>query len=105
MDYRELSEELTKVLREKVDKEIDAIVWFNKQNQDITFEVTYIGFSVEAEICSGFVSNGGEVEFYRKSSGLPLSDTTNLTPYQITKTRKLVKKFLEETSKTPWQET
>lgn len=100
MDYRELSEELTKALREKVDKEIDAIVWLNKQG-GVEFEVTYIGFSVEAEICSGFVSNGGEVEFYRKSSGLPLSDTTNLTPYQITKTRKLVKKFLEETSKTP----
>lgn len=100
MDCKKLSEELTKALREKVDKEIDAIVWLNKQG-GVEFEVTYIGFSVEAEICSGFVSNGGEVEFYRKSSGLPLSDTTNLTPYQITKTRKLVKKFLEETSKTP----
>lgn len=100
MDCKKLSEELTKALREKVDKEIDAIVWLNKQG-GVKFEVTYIGFSVEAEICSGFVSNGGEVEFYRKSSELPLSDTTNLTPYQITKTRKLVKKFLEETSKTP----
>ena len=42
-----------------------------------------------------------EVEFYRKSSILPLSETTNLTPYQITKTKKLVKKFLEETPLTP----
>lgn len=66
---KKLSEELTKALREKVDKEIDAIVWLNKQG-GVEFEVTYTGYTVETEICSGFLSNRGEVEFYRKSSSL-----------------------------------
>lgn len=84
-------------MNEKVDKDIDAIVWLKKGS--IEFEVTYTGYNVEAEICSGFLKNENKVEFYRKSSILPLSDTTNLTPYQITKTRKLVKKILEEWEK------
>lgn len=96
MGYRELSERLTKILNEKVDKEIEAIVWLEKQG-GIKFEVFYTGYPSEALICSGFLDNENKVEFYRKSSMLPLSDTTNLTPYQITKTKKLVKKFLEAT--------
>ena len=94
MDYRELSERLTKTLNEKVDKEIEAIVWLDKRS-GVIFEVTYTGYIVEAVVCSGFLNNENKVEFYRKSSMLPLSDTTDLTPYQITKTKKLVKKFLE----------
>lgn len=100
MTYKELSEELTKVLNEKVDKDIEAIVWLDKQG-GIEFEVFYTGYVDEALICSGFLSNENKVEFYRKSSILPLSETTNLTPYQITKTKKIVKKFLEETPLTP----
>lgn len=38
MDYKELSERLTKSLNEKVDKEIEAIVWLDKQS-GIEFEV------------------------------------------------------------------
>ena len=98
MDCKRLTEKLTKTLNEKVDKEIKAIVWVDKQC-GIEFEVTYTGYSVETLICSGFLSNRNKVEFYRKSSILPLSDTTNLTPYQITKTKKLVKKILEEQEK------
>lgn len=100
MDYRELSEGLTRALNEKVDKEIEAIVWLGKEGS-IKFEVFYTGYDNEALICSGFLSNVNEVEFYRKSSMLPLSETTDLTPYQITKTKKLVKKFLEEATSTP----
>lgn len=96
MDYKELSEELTKALNEKVDKEIETIVWLDKQS-GIEFEVCYTGYASEVLICSGFLSKVNKVEFYRKSSILPLSDTTPLTPYQITKTKKLVKKFLEGT--------
>jgi hypothetical protein len=96
MDYKELSEKLTNTLNEKVDKDIEAIVWLDKQG-GIEFEVFYTGCVDEALICSGFLSNENEVEFYRKSSILPLSETTSLTPYQITKTKKIVKKFLEET--------
>lgn len=96
-DCKKITEKLTNILNEKVDKDIDAIVWLKKGS--IEFKVTYTGYSVEAEICSGFLNNENKVEFYRKSSILPLSDTTNLTPYQITKTRKLVKKILEEWEK------
>lgn len=96
MDYKELSEKLTNTLNEKVDKDIEAIVWLDKQG-GIEFEVFYTGCVDEALICSGFLSNENKVEFYRKSSILPLSETTSLTPYQITKTKKIVKKFLEET--------
>lgn len=98
MDCKRLTEKLTKTLNEKVDKEIEAIVWLDKQ-VGIEFEVFYTGYVSEALICSGFLSNRNKVEFYRKSSILPLSDTTNLTPYQITKTKKLVKKILEEQEK------
>ena len=101
MDYKEQSDKLTNTLNEKVDKDIEAIVWLDKQG-GIEFEVFYTGYVEEALICSGFLSNENKVEFYRKSSILPLSETTNLTPYQITKTKKLVKKFLEETPLTPW---
>jgi len=100
MDYKEQSDKLTNTLNEKVDKDIEAIVWLDKQG-GIEFEVFYTGYVEEALICSGFLSNENKVEFYRKSSILPLSETTNLTPYQITKTKKLVKKFLEETPLTP----
>ena len=96
MDYKELSEELTKALNEKVDKDVEAIVWLEKEG-GIEFEVCYTGYASEVLICSGFLSKVNKVEFYRKSSILPLSDTTPLTPYQITKTKKLVKKFLEGT--------
>lgn len=99
MDFKELSEKLTRTLAEKVDKEIEAIVWLGKEGS-IEFEVFYTGYSSEALICSGFLSNVNEVEFYRKSSMLPLSETTDLTPYQITKTKKLVKKILGEPTKT-----
>ena len=95
MDCKRLTEKLTKTLNEKVDKEIEAIVWLDKQ-VGIEFEVFYTGYVSEALICSGFLNNENKVEFYRKSSTLPLSDTTDLTPYQITKTKKLVKKILEE---------
>lgn len=94
MTYKELSKELTKALNEKVDKEIEAIVWLEKEG-GIEFEVFYTGYANEALICSGFLNNENKVDFYRKSSTLPLSGTTTLTPYQITKTKKLVKKFLE----------
>ena len=100
MDCKELSKKLTKTLNEKVDKDIEAVVWIDKQG-GIEFEVFYTGYSSEALICSGFLSNVNEVEFYRKSPMLPLSETTDLTPYQITKTKKLVKKFLEEATSTP----
>ena len=96
-DCKKITEKLTNILNEKVDKDIDAIVWFKKGS--IEFEVTYTGYCVEATICSGFLNNENKVKFYRKSSILPLSDTTNLTPYQITKTKKLVKKILEEWEK------
>lgn len=96
-DCKKITEKLTNILNEKVDKDIDAIVWLKKGS--IEFEVAYRGYSVEATICSGFLNNENKVEFYRKSSILPLSDTTNLTPYQITKTKKLVKKILEEWEK------
>lgn len=96
MDYKALSEQLTRTLNEKVDKEIEAIVWLEKQG-GVEFEVFYTGYASEVLICSGFLSKVNKVEFYRKSSILPLSDTTPLTPYQITKTKKLVKKFLEGT--------
>lgn len=96
-DCKKITEKLTNILNEKVDKDIDAIVWLKKGS--IEFEVTYTGYSVETTICSGFLNNENKVEFYRKSSILPLSDTTNLTPYQITKTKKLVKKILEEWEK------
>lgn len=99
MDYKVLSEQLTRTLNEKVDSYIEAIVWLEKEG-GIRFEVTYTGYWVGVEICSGFVNNENKVEFYRKSSTLPLSETTNLTPYQITKTKKLVKKFLEGATKT-----
>lgn len=99
MDCKELSEQLTKTLNEKVDKDIEAIVWLEKQG-GIEFEVFYTGYASEALICSGFLNNENKVEFYRKSSTLPLSDTTNLTPYQIAKTKKLVKKILGELIKT-----
>lgn len=95
MDCKRLTEKLTKTLNEKVDKEIEAIVWLDKQ-VGIEFKVFYTGYVSEALICSGFLNNENKVEFYRKSSTLPLSDTTDLTPYQITKTKKLVKKILEE---------
>lgn len=98
MDFKELSEQLTRTLTEKVDKEIEAIVWLEKEG-NIEFEVFYTGYSSEALICSGFVNNENKVEFYRKSSTLPLSHTTGLTPYQLTKTRKLVKKILGELAK------
>lgn len=94
MTYKELSERLTKTLREKVTKDIEAVVWLDKQ-VGIKFEVIFTGFDPETEICSGVVTNRGEVNFYRKSSMLPLSETTTLAPYQITKLKKLVKKFLE----------
>ena len=94
-DCKKATEKLTNTLNEKVDKDIEAIVWLEKRG-GIEFEVIYTGFTVEAEICSGFLNNENKVEFYRKSSLLPLSDTTDLTPYQITKIRKLVKKILEE---------
>ena len=100
MDYKEQSDKLTNTLNEKVGKDIEAIVWLDKQG-GIEFEVFYTGYVEEALICSGFLSNENKVEFYRKSSILPLSEKTNLTPYQITKTKKLVKKFLEETPLTP----
>lgn len=100
MDNKELSEKLTNTLNEKVDKDIEAIVWLDKQG-GIEFEVFYTGCVDEALICSGFLSNENKVEFYRKSSILSLSETTSLTPYQITKTKKIVKKFLEETPLTP----
>jgi len=100
MDYKALSEQLTRTLTEKVDKEIEAIVWLEKEG-GIEFEVFYTGYSSEALICSGFLNNENKVEFYRKSYTLPLSHTTDLTPYQITKTKKLVKKFLEEATNTP----
>lgn len=96
MDYKELSEKLTNTLNEKVGKDIEAVVWLDKQ-VGIEFEVFYTVYVDEALICSGFLSNENKVEFYRKSSILPLSETTSLTPYQITKTKKLVKKFLEAT--------
>lgn len=89
-DYKKITEKLTNILNEKVDKDIDAIVWLKQGG--IEFEVFYTGYVDEALICSGFLSNENKVEFYRKSSILPLSETTNLTPYQITKTKKLVKK-------------
>lgn len=98
MDYKELSERLTKALNEKVDSYIEAVVWLDKQ-VGIKFEVIFTGFDPETEICSGFLNNENKVEFYRKSSTLPSSETTGLTPYQLTKTRKLVKKFLEEKMK------
>lgn len=94
-DCKKATEKLTNTLNEKVDKDIEAIVWLDKQG-GIEFEVFYTGFVDEALICSGFLNNENKVEFYRKSSMLPLSDTTLLTPYQITKTKKLVKKTLEE---------
>lgn len=97
-DCKKITEKLTNILNEKVDKDIGATVWLGKKG-GIEFVVTYTGYSVETEICSGFSNNENRVEFYRKSSTLPLSDTTNLTPYQITKTRKLVKKILEEWEK------
>jgi hypothetical protein len=100
MDYKALSEQLTRTLNEKVDSYIEAIVWLEKEG-GIRFEVTYTGYWVGAEICSGFLNNENKVEFYRKSSTLPLGETTALTPYQITKTRKLVKKFLEESPLAP----
>lgn len=96
-DYKKITEKLTNILNEKVDKDIDAIVWLKQGG--IEFEVFYTGYVDEALICSGFLSNENKVEFYRKSSILPLSETTNLTPYQITKTKKLVKKILEEWEK------
>ena len=98
MDYKALSEQLTRTLNEKVDSYIEAIVWLEKEG-GIRFEVTYTGYWVGAEICSGFLNNENKVEFYRKSSTLPLSETTGLTPYQLTKTRKLVKNFLGELTK------
>lgn len=94
-DCKKATEKLTNILNEKVDKDIDVIVWLDKQ-VGIRFEVVYTGFASESTICSGFLNNENKVEFYRKSSTLPLSDITILTPYQITKTRKLVKKTLEE---------
>lgn len=94
-DCKKATEKLTNILNEKVDKDIEAIVWLEKQG-GIEFEVFYTGLVSEATICSGFLNNENKVEFYRKSSMLPLSDTTDLTPYQITKTKKLVKKVLEE---------
>lgn len=97
-DCKKITEKLTNILNEKVDKDIEAIVWLDKQG-GIEFEVFYTGYVYEALICSGFLSNENKVEFYRKSSILPLSETTNLTPYQITKTKKLVKKILEEWEK------
>ena len=95
MDCKRLTETLTNTLNEKVDKDIEAIVWLDKQ-VGIKFEVFYTGYVSETLICSGFLNNESKVEFYRKSSMLPLSDTTPLTSYQITKTKKLVKKTLEE---------
>lgn len=94
-DCKKATEKLTNTLNEKVDKDIEAIVWLDKQ-VGIKFEVFYTGYVSETMICSGFLNNESKVEFYRKSSMLPLSDTTALTPYQITKTKKLVKKTLEE---------
>lgn len=94
-DCKKATEKLTNTLNEKVDKDIEAIVWLEKQG-GIEFEVFYTGFVSESTICSGFLNNENKVEFYRKSSMIPLSDTTDLTPYQITKTKKLVKKVLEE---------
>lgn len=94
-DCKKATEKLTNTLNEKVDKDIEAIVWLDKQ-VGIKFEVFYTGYVSETLICSGFLNNENKVEFYRKSSMLPLSDTTALTPYQITKTKKLVKKTLEE---------
>ncbi len=96
-DCKKITEKLTNILNEKVDKDIDAIVWLKEGS--IEFEVFYTGYVNEALICSGFLSNENKVEFYRKSSILSLSETTNLTPYQITKTKKLVKKILEEWEK------
>lgn len=96
MDCKQIEAELTKILNEKVDKDVEAIVWLEKEG-GIEFEVCYTGYASEVLICSGFLSKVNKVEFYRKSSILPLSDTTPLTPYQITKTKKLVKKFLEGT--------
>lgn len=97
-DCKKITEKLTNTLNEKVDKDIGATVWLGKKG-GVEFEVAYTGYSCETEICSGVLNNENKVEFYRKSSTLPLSDTTNLTPYQITKTRKLVKKILEEWEK------
>lgn len=94
-DCKKATEKLTNTLNEKVDKDIEAIVWLDKQ-VGIKFEVFYTGYVSETLICSGFLNNESKVEFYRKSSMLPLSDTTPLTSYQITKTKKLVKKTLEE---------
>ena len=94
-DCKKATEKLTNTLNEKIDKDIEAIVWLDKQ-VGIKFEVFYTEYVSETLICSGFLNNENKVEFYRKSSMLPLSDTTTLTPYQITKTKKLVKKILEE---------
>ena len=96
MDCKQIEAELTKALNENIDKDIEATVWSDKQG-GIEFEVFYTGYASEVLLCSGFLSKVNKVEFYRKSSILPLSDTTPLTPYQITKTKKLVKKFLEGT--------
>ena len=97
-DCKKITEKLTNILNEKVDKDIEAIVWLDKQ-VGIKFEVFYTGYAGETLICSGFLKNENKVEFYRKSSILPLSDTTTLTPYQIKKKKKLVKKILEEWEK------
>lgn len=94
MDCKIVEEKLIRVLKEKVDKDVEATVWLDKQG-GIEFEIVYTGYASETVICSGFLNNVNKVEFYRKSSLLPLSDTTALTPYQITKTKKLVKKLLE----------
>lgn len=94
MDCKKVEEKLIRVLKEKVDKDVEATVWLDKQGS-IEFEIVYTGYASETVICSGFLNNVNKVEFYRKSSLLPLSDTTALTPYQITKTKKLVKKLLE----------
>lgn len=98
MDCKQIEAELIKALNENIDKDIEATVWSDKQG-GIEFEVFYTGYASEVLICSGFLSKVNKVEFYRKSSTLPLSVTTPLTPYQITKTKKLLKKLLEQTIK------
>lgn len=99
LECRELAEKLGNYLSDNVEKGITALISTNNHKSDTyDFEVLDSSSNTsEVLLCSGNVNRNGDVIFDRKSSSLPLSETTALTPYQITKTKLRTKKYLSAT--------
>ena len=99
LECRELAGGLGAYLSDNIEKGITALISPNSHKSDTyDFEVLDSSSNTsEVLLCSGNVNRNGDVIFDRKSSSLPLSETTALTPCQITKTKLRTKKYLSAT--------